>query len=277
MPDDTDQKTPEQIAAEAAQAAEEKAARERTQLAKDTGIAVAEALAAREAAEKKTAPAPVVQDAPIEEVDPAEIDRRIKAGEDVGPLLARFGANVEERTRRAVIAQTGSAVAGLQTVLLQTARKDIEHFTEYENDIVAIVNRVRPEQRTLETYQQATAMVLGRPDVRKKLEDARVATELDKVLKRKDSAGTAEPGGASRAVRSASPQQIEGELAPTEENLRTLVGEDSFNAFVDLKRSRGISLDGFAQRLGYPDAKFWFKRMQENDVRSSTEGLGLDR
>jgi hypothetical protein len=117
-------------------------------------------------------------------------------------------------------------------------------------------------------------MVLGRPENQKKI----VEEEIQKVLTRnKPSAGAAETGGATRVIKPAGMEARDGDLAATEDNLRTLVGEDAHAAFLDLKRSRGVTLDGFAQRLGYEDAKVWFKRMQENDRRSASEGLGLDR
>ena len=158
--------------------------------------------------------------------------------------------------------------------MLNTAREKIARFTEHEDEITKIVNRVAPEKRTLKVYQDATAMVLGRPEIQEKI----VQDEINKVLnKRKESAGAADTGGASRVIAATGVKQDGDQIAATEDNLRLLVGDDSYNAFIDLKRTRGISLDGFAQRLGYDDAKVWFKRMQDNDVRSATEGLGLDR
>lgn len=271
MPDDEIVKTPEEIAAEAEVA---RKAADAAELARAISHGVVEGLKAR-AAEDEKAKAPVVAREPdIEEVDVDEIDRRIAAGEKVGDLLAKGLRNAEERARRQMAATNGAAVAGLQEVLVSNAREKIAHFTEYEDEITKIVNKVRPEQRTLKVYQDATAMVLGRPEVREKL----VQDELTKVLnKRKDSAGAADSGGASRIIKPAGQAQDGGELAATEENLRELVGEDSYHAFIDLKRSRGLSLDGFAQRLGYADAKVWFAKMQANDLRSATEGLGLDR
>lgn len=283
MPEaDTTAKTPEQIAADKAAEVETQRvakAAEQADLAKAIGTALGDQLAARAAADEKNKPAVTVTEPEVETIDPNEIDRRIKAGEPIADLITKFGAGVEERTRRAVLAETGGAVRGLQEVVLATARKEIAHFTEYEDDITKIVNRVKPENRTIKTYQDATAMVLGRPDIAKKLTDAAVATEVEKVLsKKKDSVGVAESGMASRTVRAAGgAEQNEGKLAATEENLRLLVGDDSYHAFIDLKRSRGLSLDGFAQRLGYESAQAWFDRAQENDRRSATEGLGLDR
>ena len=281
MPDEPE-KTPEQIAAQKAEddariaAAKAESDARDANLAKAISTGVATALAERE--EKKTA-VTTPAESEIETIDPAEIDRRIKAGEPIADLITKFGAGVEERTRRAVLAETGGAVRGLQEVVLNTARKEIAHFTEYEDEITKIVNRVKPENRTIKTYQDATAMVLGRPDVAKKLTDATVQAEVAKALgNRKEGVGAAETGAASRVVRNAGgTEQTEGKLAANEENLRLLVGDDSYHAFLDLKRSRGLSLDGFAQRLGYTDAQQWFDRAQENDRRSATEGLGLDR
>jgi hypothetical protein len=281
MPDEPE-KTPEQIAAQKAEddariaAAKAESDARDANLAKAISTGVATALAERE--EKKTA-VTTPAESEIETIDPAEIDRRIKAGEPIADLITKFGAGVEERTRRAVLAETGGAVRGLQEVVLNMARKEIAHFTEYEDEITKIVNRVKPENRTIKTYQDATAMVLGRPDVAKKLTDATVQAEVAKALgNRKEGVGAAETGAASRVVRNAGgTEQTEGKLAANEENLRLLVGDDSYHAFLDLKRSRGLSLDGFAQRLGYTDAQQWFDRAQENDRRSATEGLGLDR
>jgi hypothetical protein len=284
MPDDPSAtaKTPEEIAAD--KAAEVETARvakaaEQAELAKVIGTAIGDQLAAREAAAEKNKPVTAPAEPEIETIDPAEIDRRIKNGEPIADLITKFGAGVEERTRRAVLAETGGAVRGLQEVVLNQARKEIAHFTEYEDEITKIVNRVKPENRTLKTYQDATAMVLGRPDVAKKLRDVEVAAEVEKVLgKKKEGVGAAETGAASRVVRTAgAAEQKDGKLAATEENLRLLVGEDSYHAFLDLKRSRGVTLDLYAQRLGYPDAQAWFDRAVENDRRSATEGLGLDR
>jgi len=284
MPDDPNatEKTPEQIQADkdaAAEATRVAKAQADAELAKAISTGVVEGLAAREAAAERNKPAVVTAEPEIETIDPNEIDRRIKNGEPIAELITKFGAGVEERTRRAVLAETGGAVRGLQEVVLNTARKEIAHFTEYEDEITKIVNRVKPENRTIKTFQDATAMVLGRPDVAKKLTDAAVASEVEKVLgKKKETVGAAETGVASRVVRAAgAADQKDGKLAANEDNLRILFGEDSYYAFADLKRSRGLSLDGFAQRLGYESAQAWFDRAQENDRRSATEGLGLDR
>ena len=275
MPDDPNEqvKTPEQIAAEAAQAEADKKAKDAADMAKAISTGVADALAAREAATKKAEPAAVVIEPPIENVDPAEIDRLIAEGKPVAHLLVKFGASVEERTRRAVLAETGGAVQGVQEVVLDAARKGIKHFTEYEDEIIKIVNRVSPARRTLKVYQDATAMVLGRPEVHDKLVEAEVATVLSR---RKESAGAAETGGASRIVKPAGTEHQQGELAPTEENLRTLVGDDAYREFAAMKSARGWTLDSFAQRQGYADAKVWFRRMQENDARSLNGELDMD-
>jgi hypothetical protein len=277
MPDEPTQepaKTPEQIAAEAA-AAQPKAPVIDAATAAEIGKAVAAGLAEAEA--KKAPVQTEIQEPAIETIDPNEIDRRIKAGEPIADLIAKFGAGVEERTRRAVLQETSGAVGGLQEVVLAQARASIEHFAEYEDEITKIVNRVAPAKRTLKIYQDATAMVLGRPDVAKKLRDAAVQVELDKVLKKpKESAGAAETGGATRVVRSAAGAQREGALEPSEENLAVLVGDDAAQVFREMKRTQGWTLDSFAQRQGYSDAKSWFDRMQENDRRSQSGDIGMD-
>lgn len=268
--------TPEEIEAEKARLETERRAREQAEMATAISRGVAEALAARSAAERKAQEAPTqIQDPPIQEIDPAEIDRRIKAGEPIADLIARFGAGLVERTRREVLAQTGGAVSGLQEVVLNTARKEIEHFTEYESEIEEVVKRVDPSKRTLKVYQEATAMVLGRPENRKKLVDAEVALVTSR---NKPSAGAAESGVATRVIRGTGSEARDGELAPTEDNLRTLFGDDAHDAFIDLKRSRpDVTLDSFAKSMGYADGKAWFKRAQENDRRYETEGSSLDK
>ncbi len=281
MPDDpnSEVKMPEQIAAEAAQAETERKARESAELARAISSGVVEGLAAREAAAKKETPAVQVQEPAIEQVDPNEFDRRIKAGEPVADLLTKFAGSIREETRRAALAETGGAAAGLQEINLSNAREKIAHFTEYEDEITKIVNRVSPARRTFKVYQDAAAMVLGRPEISEKIVQERIRAEVEKATtKPKDSMGDLGTAGASRVVKSAGVAHEEGELAPTEENLRRLVGDDAFQAFLDKKRQRGISLDGEAMQQGYPDAKAWFKRMRENDRRTlSGEGLGLDR
>lgn len=279
MPDDSE-KTPEQIAADKAaeDARTAQRAQEQLELAKAISTGVVEGLAQREALAEKNKVVTAPAEPAIETIDPNEIDRRIKNGEPIAELITKFGAGVEERTRRAVLAETGGAVRGLQEVVLNTARKEIAHFTEYEDEITKIVNRVKPENRTIKTFQDATAMVLGRPDIAKKLTDATVQAEVAKALgNRKEGVGAAETGVASRVVRAAGVDQTEGKVTASEDNLRVVFGEDAYHAFLDLKRSRGLSLDGFAQRLNYPDAQAWFDKAQENDRRSATEGLGLDR
>ena len=271
MPDG--ERTPEELAAEK-QAEVDRKARENAELAQAISKGVVEGLAQRSAAERAQQQSQQqVQDPPIDTIDPAEIDRRIKAGEPIADLIAKFGSGVEERTRRAVLAETGNAVSGLQEVVLNTARKEIEHFSEYEAEILEIIGRVSPAKRTLKTYQDASAMVLGRPEVRKKLMEAEIA-KLN--TKPKEGVGVAETGGASRMVKSAGSALEDGDLAPTEENLRSLVGEDALQAFLEKKRQRGATLDSEAQAQGYPNAKAWFKRMRENDERSAAEGFGAD-
>ena len=279
MADDTNEQvqTPEQVEAAKAQAETDRKAQEQAELAKAISRGVVEGLAARSAAERKqeTAATAATQEQAIEEVDPAEIDRRIKAGEPVADLLAKFGRGVEERTRRSVIAETGAAVGGLQEVVLNTARKEIEHFTEYEDQIQEVVARVTPGKRTLKVYQEATAMVLGRPENRKKLVDAELALALSR---NKPSAGAAETGGATRVIRGTGSDANGADLAPTEDNISVLFGQDAHDAFVDLKRSRDdVTLDSFAKSQGYSDAKAWFKRAQENDRRYASEGSSLDK
>lgn len=279
MPDDP--KTPEQIAAEKAEAdaaiaaaAETKRKADALELAQAVSKGVVDGLAEREA--KK--PAAVVDEPPIKVIDPNEIDRRIKAGEPIADLIAEFGAGVEERTRRAVAAETGSATAGLQDLILNQARQQIEHFKEYEAEILTIVGRVRPANRTFKTYADASAMVLGRPDVAKKLNEAAIADAIAKVTApKKVSAGAAETGIASRVVRTTGAELSEGNLKATEENMRELFGDDEYRSFMELKKSRGVTIDSFARSLGYADGQAWFDRAQENDRRSmSGEGLGGD-
>ncbi len=266
------QKTPEELAAEK-QAEVDRKTRENAELAQAISKGVVEGLAQRSAAERAQQQSTQTTEPAIEDVDPAEIDRRIKAGEPIADLIAKFGSGVAERTRRAVMAETGNAVSGLQEVVLNTARKEIEHFSEYEAEILEIIGRVSPAKRTLKTYQDASAMVLGRPEIRKKLMDAEIAKLQTKP---KEGVGNAETGGASRMVKSGSAALEDGDLAPTEENLRSLVGEDALQAFLEKKRQRGATLDSEAKAQGYFDAKAWFKRMRENDERSAAEGFGAD-
>ena len=280
MADDPNEQvqTSEQVEAEKARLETARKAQEQAELAQAISKGVVEGLAARSAAERKQeTPAAQIQEPQIEEVDPVQLARLMKDGDEtaVANMLAKFGRGVEERARRAVMAETGGAVSGLQEVVLNTARKEIEHFSEFEEEIQQVVARVTPAKRTLKVYQEATAMVLGRPENHKKLVDAEVALVMNR---QKPSAGAAETGGATRLIKGTGAEaRGDGDLAATEDNLEKLVGADAYAAFIDLKRSRGVTLDGFAQRLGYEDAKVWFKRMQDNDRRSATEGLGLDR
>ena len=275
MPDT--EKTPEQIQAEKDEATRLQAERDERDrhLATAVATSVVDGLTKAEDARLEAArKAAATEDPPVEGVDPAEFDKAIAEGKPIAPLIAKFGAGVAEQTRRELKANTEVD----REANLYKARAEIEHFKDYEADILTIVARVSPAKRNFGTYQQAAAMVLGRPDIQKKIVDERVAAEVAKVTsKPKESAGVADLGGAARIVRPSGDAK-DGKLLPTEDNLRTLVGEDAYLSFIEMKRARGWTLDSFAQKQGYADASAWFTRMQENDERSLRgEGLGLDR
>lgn len=271
MPDDlTPEKTPEQLAAEAA----ERKRQENLELAKAISDGVATSLAQREAARAQNQPV-VNQEPAIDTVDAAALVRALRSeGGDAEELVRRFGTGLVEQARREARAEAGITSSTQHELVLSQARRDIEHFGEFEKEILETAARVPEAKRTLKIYQDATAMVLGRPEARKKL----VQAELDKVLsKPKESAGAAESGVSSRAIKPpGAPAQENGELSATEENLRLLCGDDAFAAFKEKQRQRGTTLDIEAKQQGYADAKAWFKRMQENDRRTEEEGSGVD-
>ena len=281
MADDTNEQvqTPEQVEAAKAQAETDRKAQEQAELAKAISRGVVEGLAARSAAERKQETPATVQEPKIEEVDPVVLARLMKDGDEtaVANMLRQFGAGMEERAIRRVMAETGGALRNVGELTLAQARQEIEHFKDYEEAIVSeIDSRLQPGvPRTLKVYKDAAAIVMGSPENRKKLVDAELALALSRT---KPSAGAAETGGATRVIRGTGSDANGADLAPTEDNISVLFGQDAHDAFVDLKRSRGdVTLDSFAKSQGYSDAKAWFKRAQENDRRYASEGSSLDK